>query len=153
MSDLIFKAIEFAAKAHRGQFRKTAPVPYIIHPIRVGCMLLEAGRPEEEAVAGFLHDTVEDTPVTLQDIEKEFGEKIAELVSAVSEPDKGASWEERKKHTVESLQTAAVEVLFITCADKLDNLLSMKEDRERHGEKVWDRFDREVRLMFSGSIS
>jgi len=139
---MIFRAIEFAAKAHRNHYRKGTRIPYIVHPLNVAKILIEYGCTEEVVAAGILHDTTEDTPVTPGEIRKEFGDKVAELVEAASEPDKSDTWEHRKSHTVEYLKTAPMDVLILSCADKLDNVKSIIKDVEKHGESVWDRFNR-----------
>ncbi len=76
-------AIELAKKAHEGQFRKTGE-PYIVHPLAVKKILEEWGMDEDTIIAGILHDTVEDTPLTLDEIKKEFGESVAFLVDGVT---------------------------------------------------------------------
>ena len=141
-SSLIFDAIEYAARAHREHYRKGTNIPYIIHPISVAKILIEYDCAEEIILAGLLHDTVEDTDVRLEDIRRSFGEKVASLVEAASEPDKSDTWENRKRHTLEYLKTSPMEVLLLSCADKLDNIRSIKEDYERFGESVWKRFRR-----------
>lgn len=139
---MIFEAIEFAAKAHTGQYRKATKMPYIVHPLSVAQILIEHGCAEEIAVAGVLHDTVEDTPVTLADIEQKFGADIAAWVKGASEPDKSDTWENRKQHTLDHLKTAPPEVLLVACADKLDNIRSMRQDYAHLGESLWTRFNR-----------
>lgn len=141
-SPAIFHAIQFAAAAHAGQFRKNTRVPYLIHPLRVSKILVEAGCPEVLAVAAILHDTVEDCFVTYQQIERLFGEEVAELVRGATEPDKSDSWENRKRHTLEFLRTAGPEMLLVSVADKLDNIRSIREDLELHGDLAWTRFKR-----------
>ena len=94
-------AKNFAIDAHDGQRRKSdKSKPMIIHPINVANILNEYGFDENVVAAGYLHDTVEDTKVTLDDLKNSFGEDIASLVEGASEPDKSLSWEERKKHTI-----------------------------------------------------
>jgi (p)ppGpp synthase/HD superfamily hydrolase len=139
---MIFQAIEYAARAHRYHYRKGTRIPYIVHPLNVAKILIEYGCAEEIVVAGILHDTTEDTPVILGDIMKEFGDKVAALVEAASEPDKSDTWEHRKSHTIEYLKTAPADVLMLSCADKLDNVKSIIEDVEKYGEYVWERFNR-----------
>jgi len=139
---MIFKAIEFAAKAHAGQFRKQTRVPYIVHPIGVAKLLLEHGCDETVAIAAILHDTVEDTGVTLPDIREAFGERVSALVRYATEPDKSCAWELRKQHTLDLIPTAPMEALLLICADKLDNLRSIYEDSLRIGDDVWSRFNR-----------
>ncbi len=77
---MIFQAVEFASTAHSGHFRKGTNVPYIIHPLGVAKILIEHGCSEEIVVAGILHDTVEDTAITLEDIRRSFGERVDHLV-------------------------------------------------------------------------
>ncbi|MDQ5985089.1 MAG: hypothetical protein CSYNP_00793 [Syntrophus sp. SKADARSKE-3] len=139
---MIFEAIEFAAKAHAGQYRKGTRVPYITHPLNVSKILIENGCPEYVIVAGILHDTIEDTPVTYKEIRKTFGQVIADLVSMVSEHDKSDTWENRKNHTIEKLKRLPDDAVILTLADKLDNIRSIREDLKLHGEDVWHRFKR-----------
>ncbi|MFQ5709934.1 MAG: HD domain-containing protein [bacterium] len=139
---MIFRAIEFAVRAHAGQYRRGTRVPYIVHPLRVAKLLLDRGCSEEMAVAGVLHDTLEDTPVTSKDLRTHFGEEVARLVEAASEPDKSDTWENRKQHTIETLKTAPLEVLWLVCADKLDNVRSIREEQTRLGDAVWSKFNR-----------
>ena len=82
-SDRIKHAVDMATKAHEGQFRKTGE-PYIVHPLAVKKILEEWGMDEDTIIAGILHDTIEDTPLTLKDIKQEFGESVAFLVDGVT---------------------------------------------------------------------
>ena len=138
---MIFKAIEFAAKSHAGQYRKGTHIPYIIHPLGVAKILIEYGYPDHMVIAGLLHDTIEDTQVTLDQIKGIFGSAIADLVEAASEPNKSDDWEPRKKHTIERLKTLPKEAVILALADKLDNIRAIREDLERNGEDVWGRFN------------
>jgi (p)ppGpp synthase/HD superfamily hydrolase len=139
---MIELAIEVAAKAHQNQYRKLTNIPYITHPYNVGLLLLKEGCREEVVCAGILHDTVEDTGLTLEDIRAQFGSKVAELVESCTEPDKAASWEERKQHTIDSLRDVSKDSAMIVCADKLHNLRSIRQDLERTGENAWGKFKR-----------
>ena len=138
----LFAAIVFAMRAHAGQFRKGTSVPYIVHPLAVGRILAEAGCTHELAAAGFLHDTVEDTSVTLDEIQAEFGARVAELVAAVTETDRSAAWKVRKQETLDKLQVAADDVLVLALADKIDNMRSIRTYLQRKGERMWKRFNR-----------
>lgn len=131
----------FALKAHEGQFRKGTKIPFFVHPLNVAKILIQFECNDEIVIAGILHDTVEDTKISVTDIERNFGKKIADLVQGVTEPDKSKSWEIRKRHTIESLKNAPMDILLIHCADKLDNLTSIAEDIERSGVAVWQRFN------------
>ena len=139
---MIFRALEFAAKAHRGQYRKGTKIPYLIHPLGVAKILIELGFDETVVVAGVLHDTVEDTKTQIEDIRREFGDDVAEIVKGASEPDKTKPWKDRKEHTIEYLITAPRDVLVVMCADKIDNARTTGEDIECEGESVWQRFNR-----------
>ena len=140
---MLFRAIEFAARAHAGQYRKQTKIPYIVHPLAVCQMLIEAGCRDEVVVAAVLHDTIEDTSVTLDDIESEFGNTVAELVLAATEPARPAAWEIRKQHTIDSLRSLSRDALYLICADKLHNIFSIRNDISRLGEEaVWARFSR-----------
>lgn len=141
-SPLIFHAIQFASAAHAGQYRKGTKVPYLIHPLRVAKILIEAGCPETLAVAAILHDTVEDCFVTYDQIQRLFGAEVCDFVRGASEPDKSAPWEHRKQHTIDFLRTAQDGMLLVSVADKLDNIRSIREDLALHGELAWTRFKR-----------
>src|SRR5690606_32558631 len=140
--NVIEKAIIVATKAHTGQYRKLTDTPYVTHPLTVGMILLKSNYRDEVVAAGILHDTVEDTPLSINDIEQQFGSEIAELVAGCSEPDKTLSWEERKGHTIEFLKTASKEIRAVVCADKLHNIRSIIRDHHEQGEQIWERFNR-----------
>ena len=121
--DVKEKAKIFAIKAHKGQIRKNEQdKPMIMHPISVGMLLEEFGYDDNVIAAGYLHDVVEDTKYTIEDIKQEFGDDIASLVMGASEPDKSLSWEERKKHTIEQTKTLPLRNKLLICADKINNL-------------------------------
>ncbi|HSO62167.1 MAG TPA: HD domain-containing protein [Desulfobacterales bacterium] len=139
----LYDAIELAARVHRGQVRKGTEIPYIVHPLAVAGILIRANFPEHLVIAGILHDTLEDTPVTLEEIRSPFGREVADLVVALSEPDKKAPWEERKTHTIDHLeQKATPDVLLVAVADKLDNVRAIREGLASDGEAFWLRFNR-----------
>ena len=135
----IEEAIEVAAEAHQGQYRKGTSTPYITHPYAVGLILMEAGCTESVIIAGILHDTVEDTELTLDFIRERFGDYIANIVDGCSE-DKALRWRARKTERIEALRTASPEVCTVTCADKLHNLRTILSEYDDIGDSVWDRF-------------
>ncbi len=140
--EMIDLAIEVAAKAHQRQVRKETDIPYITHPLSVGIILAKAGCCDDVIIAGILHDTVEDTSITLDYIREKFGDKVATMVQGASEPDKSMSWEDRKEHTIEFLKTAPLEIRLVTCADKLHNIRTIAADYAKIGDEVWGRFNR-----------
>lgn len=141
--DTLFGALAFAVDAHGrvGHLRKGTRFPYVIHPIRVAWTLERHGYDDEVITAGLLHDTIEDTDVTAEEIAERFGERVARLVEAVSEADKSASWEERKSATIAKVDGAQEDVLAILAADKLDNVRSIRDDLAEAGEEAtWAKF-------------
>lgn len=140
--DLIQKAIDLAALAHKKQVRKGTGLPYISHPYGVGMMLMQARCEPEVVAAGILHDTLEDTDVTEEELLEMFGPKVTEIVKGCSEPDKSKSWEERKEHTIAFLRNASLDIRMVACADKLHNIRSTRAAVAAEGEKAWERFKR-----------
>ncbi len=138
----IEEAIYFATKAHDGQRRKKEDILMIFHPLSVGIMLQKSGCEEDVVVAGILHDVIEDTKYTKEDIEERFGERVAYLVDAVSESDKSLPWEDRKVETIEYMRDASLEVKLISCADKISNLDSCLRVIALSGDSAWDGFKR-----------
>lgn len=139
------EALAFAATAHGAvrQERKGTDFPYIAHPIRVAEILDRFECGDEVIVAGFLHDTIEDTDVTAEKITATFNPRIATLVTSVSEPDKSLPWKVRKQHTIEQLERELdPDVLALVAADKLDNVRSIADTIRRLGqEKTWALFN------------
>lgn len=136
----VHNAIMFATKAHQGQVRKGTDIPYIVHPCEVAQILTEMGMEEEVIIAGVLHDTVEDTKVTLEEIEKTFGAEVAELVGGHTE-DKSKTWQERKEANVEHLKKGSLNLKAVIFADKLSNIRSLYDDYIKLGDAVWTRFN------------
>ncbi len=147
----ITKAFELAYKAHKKQKRKGTSIPYIVHPMEVAIILMKNNASDNLVTAGLLHDVVEDTEVTIQEIEKNFGKHIASLVRGATEPAKlnkelakekeKKTWKERKLHTIEFIKNASKEMKMLSCADKLSNIRSMIYDYNLIGEKLWERFN------------
>lgn len=134
------QAKTFAEHAHKGQRRKNANIPYITHPIRVAERLESIHASDELICAAYLHDVVEDTPFEIEDIEQQFGPRVAHLVAAHTE-DKSKSWQERKQHTIDIMKDAEKEVKYLIVADRLDNLLDLEKDLQQLGEQAWDIFN------------
>lgn len=152
-SAMLYDAIGLAAQAHHRQVRKGTEIPYLIHPLAVAGILIRAGSPEHVVIAGVLHDTLEDTPVTVEVIRAQFGTSVADLVHAVSEPDKQAPWERRKRHTLHTLgSTPLPEALLVALADKLDNIRAIREGLGAEGERFWSA-STDRRTCRSGTIA
>jgi len=142
----LYDALDFALKHHGEvlQVRKSTNIPYIVHPVGVMQILLQYTDDPEIIQAGILHDIIEDTNGSAEDIEKAFGLRVKNLVLGASEPDHdGAEWEERKRHTVNYVANEApTDVLYVICADKLHNFSTIVEDHQKLGENVWKKFNR-----------
>ncbi|MCG7344811.1 HD domain-containing protein [Sporosarcina sp. ACRSL] len=139
--NIIEQAFQFALEKHDGQYRKGTKIPYITHPFAVAMILKHYRYSDEVVAAGLLHDTLEDTDATEQDLLK-FGPFILDLVRAASELDKSLPWEERKRRTIEELKEKSPDQLAVIVADKLHNIRSVQTDLDEVGEVVWERFNR-----------
>ncbi|MGD2076846.1 MAG: HD domain-containing protein [Chloroflexota bacterium] len=143
MIDIVDRAIGFAARAHNGQQRKTGDVPYIAHPMGVAMILQRMGCEPTVVAAGLLHDTVEDTSVTLDEIRLLFGDEVADIVAGCTElPKKKNRWETRKRHMIASLRDASLEVKLVAAADKYHNLSHTLYTERTRGSSLWKRFGR-----------
>ena len=137
---MIVEAIEFATKAHEGQFRKGTKRPYIVHPIEVADIVATMTKDEDVICAAVLHDTIEDCPgVTAEVLSARFGGRVAGMVVEESE-DKSKSWEERKGTTIRNIKDAPREIQMIGLADKLSNMRDIDRDYPVLGEQLWMRF-------------
>lgn len=137
----ILHAIQFATSAHEYQKRKGKEVSYIMHPLSVGLLLASSGAKEEVVIAGILHDTIEDTEVSYEDIEKEFGKKIADIVNDVTEQDKSLPWAERKRQALDHVTTMLPESVLVKTADVLHNMSDQLEDYKKEGDAMFERFN------------
>jgi (p)ppGpp synthase/HD superfamily hydrolase len=139
-------ALVLAARAHRAQVRKGSDIPYIVHPVQVAMILMRHGFDEDVVIAGVLHDTVEDTEVTAEEIRTGFGAEVAALVAAVSEVkvDEGGArrpWRTRKQEQIAHLENGDARVAALKAADCLHNLQCTLADLRRIGSAVWSRFN------------
>lgn len=135
----IDEAIIFAVKRHAGGLRKGTVLPYILHPLEVLQILSNMDADTDLQIAGLLHDTIEDTDTTAQEIAALFGEDVAALVSHHSE-DKEKSWLARKTAALAALQSADERQQMLALADKLSNLRSIARDYAALGDALWQRF-------------
>lgn len=139
-SSLIERAMHVALLSHTGQTRKNGETPYIFHPLMVGMTLQKYGFRDEVIAAGIVHDVLEDTDVTAEQLTQYVGEEVVKLVVSVSE-DKTLPYNERKAQYREQVARAGEESLAISLADKLYNLRNMLESYRSHGDEIWGWFN------------
>ena len=139
-NELLNKAIIYAVEKHAGQLRKGTQIPYIVHPMEVLALLNEMRADMTVIIAGVLHDTVEDTSATIDDIIREFGEDVAELVGNHTE-DKSKTWFQRKSQGLRELAEGSFDLKCLVLADKLSNVRNMYRDYMIEGDEYWDRFN------------
>ena len=134
--ELIDKAYRLAEKMH-GDQRRASGIPYILHPTTVACILAELGMDSESIAAALLHDVVEDTPVTLEEITKQFGSEIAGLIDGVTKLGKipYSSREEQQAENIRKMLIAMsndIRVIIIKLADRLHNMRTIECMKEQH---------------------
>lgn len=140
------RAICFATERFDGKWRKGEKCSAIFHSLEAAAITQTICEDEEVACAAVLHDTVEDTDVTLSEIEKQFGKRVAFLVASETEekyPEKNPSetWLIRKERTLEVLkQSTDVGIRALWLGDKLSNMRSLSRMKERMGSEMWNMF-------------
>ena len=144
-TELLDRAIVFAVKAHAGTERRGKGYPYIVHPLEAVEIVATMTADQELLAAAALHDTVEDTDVTVEDIRAAFGDRIASLVAdesdempeGVSEED---SWHSRKQAAISRLSRASHDAKMVALGDKLSNMRAIARDYAVKGDALWNIF-------------
>ena len=144
-TQLLDRAIVFAVKAHAGTERRGKGFPYIVHPMEAMEIVATMTPDQELLAAAALHDTVEDTDVTIGQIKAEFGERIAFLVAAESDDvvegvSEEASWHSRKQAAIDRLARAPHDAKMVALGDKLSNMRAIARDYAVQGDKLWSLF-------------
>ena len=159
LTPTIERAIQKASLLHRNQERRGSPnFPYITHLFSVAAILSNYTRDEEVIVAGLLHDTLEDTTYTREELQTDFGKSIAEIVEQVSETKEESGqkvpWKTRKEGYIGRLETARREALMVSAADKIHNLRSTISDFQRYGPSIWKNYSAgpEEQLWFNREV-
>lgn len=159
---LFEKSIAFALKAHEGQVRKKSGTPYILHPMEAAAIAATLTDDQEVLAAVMLHDTVEDTDVTLDDIRREFGERVARLVQGETEKEyaelsREQSWQLRKEESITRLRCKAdhsVKIMWLS--DKLSNTRSLCRIFDEQGDDMWNIFhqkDKHIQEWYYRSVA
>ena len=143
-TSLLDRAIIFAVHAHEGVERKGKGFPYIVHPLEAVGIVATMTRDQELLAAAVLHDVIEDTDTTADDLRREFGERVALLVEAESdikvEGDQADSWHQRKEFAIRRLANASRDVKIVAMGDKLSNMRAIARDYAVQGDALWNLF-------------
>ena len=142
---ILDRAIIFAVRAHTGTERRGKGYPYIVHPMEAVEIVATMTADQELLAAAALHDTVEDTDTTVDQLRSEFGDRVASLVAdesdekyeGVSESD---SWHARKRAAIDRLARASHDAKMVALGDKLSNMRAIARDYAEIGDKLWSRF-------------
>lgn len=158
---LIEKALIFATEAHSGQLRKDGRTQFILHPAEVASIAATLTDKETVVAACILHDTVEDTDTTIEEIEREFGSDVAAIVAGDTEdePDdmpRSESWYTRKEQSLKNLMNSSRDVKILWLSDKLSNMRSFYRMYRAEGDDMWRHFnqpDKKVQEWYYRSIA
>lgn len=146
---LIEKAAGIMVAAHANQERKTDGSPYIIHPMMVALKLAKLGFSDSVIAAALVHDVLEDTDFSKDQLREELGEEVFAIVKTVTE-DNSLEWEERKQKYKEAVKNASEAVKAVSIGDKIHNLECLITGHAEMGSQIWDKFNRgkEKKLWF-----
>ena len=142
---LFDRAARYAIEAHADTERRGKGFPYIIHPMEAAAIVATITADPEILAAAILHDVVEDTDRTVEDLRAEFGDRIAELVASESEDpmahlSEEASWHARKQAAIDRLANAPHDAKIVAMGDKLSNMRAIARDHEQIGDEIWNLF-------------
>ena len=144
-TDMLDRAIIFAVRSHAGTQRRGKDFPYIVHPLEAMTIVSTMTSDQELLAAAVLHDTVEDTDVTIEEIRAVFGSRVADLVKAESDvPEPGVSpeesWKRRKRESIKRLSEASRDSKMVALGDKLSNMRAIARDYANSGDDLWGLF-------------
>lgn len=144
-TELLDRAIVFAVRAHAGTERRGKGFPYIVHPLEAVEIVATMTSDQELLAAAALHDTVEDTDITIEEIRTEFGDRIASLVASESDVipsgvSEEQSWHARKLAAINRLEQASHDAKIVALGDKLSNMRAIARDYTVQGDRLWSLF-------------
>ncbi|MCR5049653.1 MAG: HD domain-containing protein [Paludibacteraceae bacterium] len=144
-SDLLDRAIIYAVKAHHNTERRGKGFPYIVHPMEAMEIVATITPDQELLAAAALHDTIEDTDVTYEQLVAEFGKRVADLVYSESDQytegiAEEESWHERKQIAMDRLAVASRDAKIVAMGDKLSNMRAIWRDYQTKGDELWSLF-------------
>lgn len=148
-TELLDRAIVFAVQAHHNSERRGKGFPYIVHPMEAVEIVATITPDQELLAAAALHDTIEDTDVTVEQLRAEFGDRIANLVHAESDQINGElfngeneeeTWHARKQAAIDRLAAAPHDAKIVALGDKLSNMRAIWRDYQVKGDELWKIF-------------
>lgn len=149
-TDLLDRAIIFAVKAHHNTERRGKGFPYIVHPMEAVEIVATMTSDQELLAAAALHDVVEDTDVTVEQLREAFGDRVAELVHAESDQldgqvftgaaNEAETWHQRKQAAIDRLAMASHDAKIVAMGDKLSNMRAIWRDYQIKGDELWQIF-------------
>ncbi len=140
-TSLFDKAVAFATQAHSGTERRGRGYPYILHPMEAAVIVATLTNDQEMLAAAILHDTVEDTDVSMDQIRELFGNRVAELVQHETAPlPDNVPWRTRKEAQLTQLVHAPYDSKVVALGDKLSNMRTLASDYKAVGDQLWSRF-------------
>lgn len=142
LSEKVQSALNDTLVYHKHQKRKGTEIPYAAHPISLAMLLIENKLNEDLVVAALLHDTIEDTSMSPEYLRTVYGDKVYELVMAVTEMDQTEPWEIRKQHTIDKFPKLNNKAKWLVLVDKLHNLYSMVNQYKEIKDELWQYFSR-----------
>ena len=139
------EAVIFATKMHDGQKRKITGLPYILHPMETAVVVSTMTDDEDIIIAALLHDVIEDTQATAEDVKNMFGERVLSIVESETENKRSnlpaeSTWKIRKEEALDKLRHSNKEMKMMWLADKVSNLRSMANEYMKIGDKIFDAF-------------
>jgi (p)ppGpp synthase/HD superfamily hydrolase len=120
------EAFAWAAELHRGQRREVDAAPFVLHPLEVGSLLYNTGHPDHVVAAGVLHDTVENSDIRIEDIERRFGKEVARIVAAMTEDPRIEDYEERKAALRRQIAELGRGASAVYAADKVTKVRELR---------------------------
>jgi (p)ppGpp synthase/HD superfamily hydrolase len=149
LSPRLYEAVQLTVDLFGRDARKSSVVPALSHLFSVCALVQLDGGDEDEAIAGLLHDTLEDKPqlITREEIQKRFGDRVLEIIEVSTDTPQNyhggpkPPWRDRKQSYLDHTRKTDPALLRVTVADKVDNLRAILADHQRIGGELWQRFN------------
>jgi (p)ppGpp synthase/HD superfamily hydrolase len=152
-TDIVERATFVAVVAHKEQVRKSDGSPYIVHPLMVARIVASHNFPDVVVAAALVHDVLEDSPITKDELTNLLNEEVVAIVTAVSE-DKSLPWKDRKLQYIKAVSVSGEYVKAVSVADKIHNAQSLRDAHAKFGSSVWERFNqgRDIKIWFERTL-